>query len=239
MLCTRCKKRTAVVFITAIQGEEKKNEGLCLVCARELNIPQVKEYMDQMGITDDEIEQFADEMTEFSDDMEMGDGDSFERGGTGAIPPFIQNMLGGIQSSLGQLGSAFSAAHRQNESEGEDAEPVSPKMGGHTNSHSTKKGKGKFLETYCTNLTQQAADGELDRIIGREKEIARTIQILSRRQKNNPCLIGEPGVGKTAIVEGIAQKIVSGDVPFRLKNKQLYLLDLTALVAGTQFRGQF
>lgn len=239
MLCTRCKKRTAVVFITAIQGEEKKNEGLCLVCARELNIPQVKEYMDQMGITDDEIEQFADEMTEFSDDFDMGDGDSFERGGTGAIPPFIQNMLGGIQNSLGQLGSAFSASHRQNEPEGEDAEPVSPKMGGHTNPHGAKKGKGKFLETYCTNLTQQAADGELDRIIGREKEIARTIQILSRRQKNNPCLIGEPGVGKTAIVEGIAQKIVSGDVPFRLKNKQLYLLDLTALVAGTQFRGQF
>ena len=237
MLCTRCKKRTAVVFITAIQGEEKKNEGLCLVCARELNIPQVKEYMDQMGITDDEIEQFADEMTEFSDDFDMGDGDSFERGGTGAIPPFIQNMLGGIQNSLGHLGSAFSANRRQDD--GEDAEPVSPKMGGHTNPNGAKKGKGKFLETYCTNLTQQAADGELDRIIGREKEIARTIQILSRRQKNNPCLIGEPGVGKTAIVEGIAQKIVSGDVPFRLKNKQLYLLDLTALVAGTQFRGQF
>lgn len=234
MLCTRCKKRTAVVFITAIQGDEKKNEGLCLVCARELNIPQVKEYMDQMGITDDDVENVADQMTEFSEDGEGFDGDSFVRGGTGAFPPFIQNMLGNIHNSLGNLGKNMPKGDPENmgvenADEQEDVRRQSR----------SKNNKKSFLDTYCTNLTERAENGELDRIIGRDKEIARTIQILSRRQKNNPCLIGEPGVGKTAIAERIAQRIVSGDVPFRLKNKQLYLLDLTALVAGTQFRGQF
>ena len=232
MLCTRCKKRTAVVFITAIQGDEKKNEGLCLVCARELNIPQVKEYMDQMGITDDDIENVADQMTEFSEDGEGFDGDSFVRGGTGAFPPFIQNMLGNIHNSFGNLGKSMPKGDPQ----GLGGENEAAQEGAQRH---PKNGKKSFLDTYCTNLTERAENGELDRIIGRDKEIARTIQILSRRQKNNPCLIGEPGVGKTAIAEGIAQRIVSGDVPFRLKNKQLYLLDLTALVAGTQFRGQF
>lgn len=234
MLCTRCKKRTAVVFITAIQGDEKKNEGLCLVCARELNIPQVKEYMDQMGITDDDVENVADQMTEFSEDGEGFDGDSFVRGGTGAFPPFIQNMLGNIHNSLGNLGKNMSKGDPENMG----VENVDEQEDVRRQSLS-KNNKKSFLDTYCTNLTERAENGELDRIIGRDKEIARTIQILSRRQKNNPCLIGEPGVGKTAIAEGIAQRIVSGDVPFRLKNKKLYLLDLTALVAGTQFRGQF
>ena len=234
MLCTRCKKRTAVVFITAIQGDEKKNEGLCLVCARELNIPQVKEYMDQMGITDDDVENIADQMTEFSEDGEGFDGDSFVRGGTGAFPPFIQNMLGNIHNSFGNLGKNMPKGDPGNMGVENAAEQEDVRRQSHS-----KNNKKSFLDTYCTNLTERAENGELDRIIGRDKEIARTIQILSRRQKNNPCLIGEPGVGKTAIAEGIAQRIVSGDVPFRLKNKQLYLLDLTALVAGTQFRGQF
>lgn len=234
MLCTRCKKRTAVVFITAMQGNEKRNEGLCLVCAKELGIPQVKEYMEQMGIEDDEVEEFADQMTDFSETM---DGDSFERGGTGSLPGFIQNLFGGSIKNLNDLLNKKSDEGIPEDFAAEDGisrETAAPRRPSHE-----REKKKKFLDSYCTNLTQRAADGELDNIIGRDKEIARTIQILSRRQKNNPCLIGEPGVGKTAIAEGIAQKIVAGDVPFNLKNKKVYLLDLTALVAGTQFRGQF
>lgn len=231
MLCTRCKKRTAVVFITAMQGEEKHNEGLCLVCAKELGIPQVKEYMEQMGISDDEVEEFSDQMTDFSESI---DGDSFQRGGTGSFPNFIQNLLGsipkGFADKLNQSGDELDADFTA-----EDGSDTKTK----SKDKSMKHKKTKFLDTYCTNLSQKADDGKLDNIIGREKEIARTIQILSRRQKNNPCLIGEPGVGKTAIAEGIAQKISAGEVPFNLKDKRVYLLDLTSLVAGTQFRGQF
>lgn len=235
MLCTRCKKRTAVVFITAMQGDEKRNEGLCLVCAKELGIPQVREYMEQMGIDDDNVEEFADEMTDFTEAI---DGDSFQRGGTGALPSFIQNLFGGSIKNLNDLLSK--------KDDGISGE-FSPDSGHIHENHSqtkersagNKKKKNKFLDSYCTNLTERAEEGKLDNIIGRDKEIARTIQILTRRQKNNPCLIGEPGVGKTAIAEGIAQKIVAGDVPFNLRNKRVYLLDLTALVAGTQFRGQF
>lgn len=235
MLCTRCKKRTAVVFITAMQGDEKRNEGLCLVCAKELGIPQVREYMEQMGIDDDNVEEFADEMTDFTEAI---DGDSFQRGGTGSLPSFIQNLFGGSIKNLNDL-----LSKKDDVISGE----FSPDSG-HTHesrsqtkekSAGNKKKKNKFLDNYCTNLTERAEEGKLDNIIGRDKEIARTIQILTRRQKNNPCLIGEPGVGKTAIAEGIAQKIVAGDVPFNLRNKRVYLLDLTALVAGTQFRGQF
>lgn len=235
MLCTRCKKRTAVVFITAMQGDEKRNEGLCLVCAKELGIPQVREYMEQMGIDDDNVEAFADEMTEFS---EAVDGDSFQRGGTGSLPSFIQNLFGGSIKNLNDLLSK--------KEDGSISDEFSSEVGHvhESRSHakeksSAKKKKSKFLDNYCTNLTERAEEGKLDNIIGRDNEIARTIQILTRRQKNNPCLIGEPGVGKTAIAEGIAQKIVAGEVPFNLKNKRVYLLDLTALVAGTQFRGQF
>ncbi|MDE6747252.1 MAG: ATP-dependent Clp protease ATP-binding subunit, partial [Oscillospiraceae bacterium] len=235
MLCTRCKKRTAVVFITAMQGDEKRNEGLCLVCAKELGIPQVREYMEQMGIDDDNVEEFADEMTEFS---EAVDGDSFQRGGTGSLPGFIQNLFGGSIKNLNDLLS------KKEDGGISDEFPMEVGHVHESRSHakeksSAKKKKSKFLDNYCTNLTERAEEGKLDNIIGRDKEIARTIQILTRRQKNNPCLIGEPGVGKTAIAEGIAQKIVAGDVPFNLKNKRVYLLDLTALVAGTQFRGQF
>ena len=230
MLCTRCKKRTAVVFITAMQGEEKRNEGLCLVCAKELGIPQVREYMDQMGIDDDEVEEFADQMTDISEAL---DGDAFQHGGTNSLPNFIQNLFGGSIKGLNDLvGKNSNSENIGDEFVQQESEPEKK-----TNGKSKKK--SKFLDSYCTNLADRAEKGELDNIIGRDKEIARTIQILSRRQKNNPCLIGEPGVGKTAIAEGIAQKIVAGDVPFNLIGKKVYLLDLTALVAGTQFRGQF
>lgn len=226
MMCSKCKKRPAVVFITSVQGNEKKNEGLCLSCAREQKIPQVSEYMDKFGITNEEIDQLSDQM------MSMLDGDSFEMGGSGLMPNFLSNMFG-INGGK----------------EDEDSEPAEPKksidgkpekkslFGG--NKREKKPKELKFLGSYCTNLSKKAADGELDNIIGRDKEIARVIQIMSRRTKNNPCLIGEPGVGKTAIAEGIAQRINEGDVPFNLADKKVYLLDLTALVAGTQFRGQF
>ena len=231
MLCTRCKKRTAVVFITAMQGEEKRNEGLCLVCAKELGIPQVREYMDQMGIDDEDVEEFADQMTDISEAL---DGDSFEHGGTNALPNFIQNLFGGSIKNFSDL-----VGKKNSDESGNEFAESAPKQTSEPSKPKSKNKKNKFLDSYCTNLTDRAEKGELDNIIGRDKEIARTIQILSRRQKNNPCLIGEPGVGKTAIAEGIAQKIVARDVPFNLIGKKVYLLDLTALVAGTQFRGQF
>ena len=227
IMCSNCKKRPAVVFITSVQGSEKKNEGLCLACAREKKIPQVSEYMDRLGITDEEIDQLSDQM------MGMLDGDSFEMGGSGIMPDFISNMFGEPKSS----------SEPESESASADDEPKESgkrSLFGRDKTEKKKKEKElKFLGSYCTNLSQKAADGQLDRIIGRDKEIARVIQILSRRTKNNPCLIGEPGVGKTAVAEGIAQRINEGDVPFNLANKRVFLLDLTALVAGTQFRGQF
>ncbi|MBP1560321.1 MAG: ATP-dependent Clp protease ATP-binding subunit [Oscillospiraceae bacterium] len=236
MLCTRCKKRTAVVFITAMQGEEKRNEGLCLVCAKELGIPQVREYMEQMGIEDDEVEEFADQMTDISEAL---DGDSFQLGGTGSFPGFIQNLFGGTLKNFTDKMKNSSDSDQIIDEAADGAEPFSSGDAKKESKGRKKKSKTKFLDSYCTNLTERAEEGKLDNIIGRDKEIARTIQILSRRQKNNPCLIGEPGVGKTAIAEGIAQKIASGDVPFNLRDKKVHLLDLTALVAGTQFRGQF
>ncbi len=231
MLCTRCKKRTAVVFITAMQGDEKRNEGLCLVCARDLGIPQVKEYMEQMGISDDEVEEFSDQMTDYSS---LSDGDVFQRGGTGSLPNFIQNLLGSIPKGFPEKLSGRASDNIETDGGTDEAPPKTAQK-----NKGMKHKKTKFLDSYCDNLSRKADEGKLDNIIGRDKEIARTIQILSRRQKNNPCLIGEPGVGKTAIAEGIAQKISSGEVPFNLKDKRVYLLDLTALVAGTQFRGQF
>ena len=228
IMCSNCNKRPAVVFITSMQGNEKKNEGLCLSCARKRHIPQVSEYMEKLGITDEEIDQLSDQM------MGMLDGDSFEMGGSGIMPDFISNL--------------FNAGNDKEESSDSPKLPPNgkPGSGRRSGENSTvrkeekKRRKDlKFLNNYCTNLSQKAEDGELDRIIGRDKEIARVVQILSRRTKNNPCLIGEPGVGKTAIAEGIAQRIAEGDVPMNLADKKLYLLDLTALVAGTQFRGQF
>ena len=229
MLCSRCKKRPAVVLITAVQGNQKKNDGLCLVCAKELNIPQVNEYMNKMGITDDELEQISNQM------MDLMDGESFEMGGSGVIPQFLQNMVKDVQQNEeGEAGD-----HSMMPAEDDVSKPFSGAPESTRRERRRRKKELKFLTNYCTNLSQRAADGELDAIIGRDKEISRIIQILSRRTKNNPCLIGEPGVGKTAIAEGIAQRIHAGTVPLHLKDKQIYLLDLTALVAGTQFRGQF
>ena len=217
LMCSRCKKRPAVVFISQMNAKDpqhKKNEGLCLVCAKELGISQVDDYMKAMGISDDDLEAMSNQL------MEASDGDDFEPGGTN----FLSNLFGGDAANLfSNLAGGM---------------PKATDEGGE-NKPKDKKKKLKFLNNYCTNLTQKAREGKLDNVVGRDKEISRVIHILSRRQKNNPCLIGEPGVGKTAIAEGIAQRIVSGDVPFHIKDKELYLLDLTALVAGTQFRGQF
>ena len=190
-----------------------------MVCAKEMNIPQVSEYMQQMGITDEDLEQMSDQM------MELMDGDHFEMGGSGTLPPFIQNLLGGNAA--------------QKPEEAGNPRPENNQDHSRSKKKKEKTRELKFLDNYCTNLSKQAEEGKLDNIVGREREIARVIQILSRRQKNNPCLIGEPGVGKTAIAEGIAQKIAAGEVPFNLRGKRVYLMDLTSLVAGTQFRGQF
>lgn len=217
LMCSRCKKRPAVVFISQMNAKDpqhKKNEGLCLVCAKELGISQVDDYMKAMGISDDDLEAMSNQL------MEASDGDDFEPGGTN----FLSNLFGGDAANLfSNLAGGM---------------PKATDEGGE-NKPKDKKKKLKFLNNYCTNLTQKAREGKLDNVVSRDKEISRVIHILSRRQKNNPCLIGEPGVGKTAIAEGIAQRIVAGDVPFHIKDKELYLLDLTALVAGTQFRGQF
>ena len=231
MLCSRCKKRPAVVFITAMQGDKKKHDGLCLVCAKEMHVPQIDEYMKQMGISDEELEQISNQM------MDMMDGDSFEMGGSGVMPQFLQNMIKDTGKALESLQNGGVPAKGDEDVPQADYTevPDSPRR----ERRSKRKKELKFLGNYCTNLSQRATDGKLDAVIGRDKEIARVIQILSRRTKNNPCLIGEPGVGKTAIAEGIALRIHSGNVPMHLKNKQVYLLDLTSLVAGTQFRGQF
>ena len=225
MLCSRCKKRQAVVFISTIQGTEKRDEGLCLICAKELGVPQVSDYLEKMGISDEELEESYKMLFGEGDDSDgEDDDDEFSPGGAGTMMPFFQR---------------FAAA--SNNAVKEDSSDTEKKESKEDKKHNKKKEekKRKFLDAYCTNLTAKAKRGEIDRIIGREKEIYRVMQILSRRTKNNPCIIGEPGVGKTAIAEGIAQKLSSGDVPFRLQGKELYMLDLTALVAGTQFRGQF
>ena len=203
-----------------------------MVCAKESNIPQISEYMEQMGITDDDLEQMSDQM------MEILDGDGFEMGGAETLPPYIQNML----DNAGLTGLKSVLSEKNNDRKNPPAEKKSGSANSRANKNTEKNKKKKelkFLDNYCTNLNQRAEEGKLDNIIGRDKEISRVVQILSRRQKNNPCLIGEPGVGKTAIAEGIAQRIVSGNVPFNLTDKKVYLLDLTSLVAGTQFRGQF
>lgn len=237
MLCSRCKKRPAVVFITAMQGEKKQNDGLCLVCAKELHVPQIDEYMKQMGITDEELEQISNQM------MDMMDGESFEMGGSGVMPQFLQSFMKDPGKIFGNLKDDGEESNELQTADGDEEIPSADyteiPSGSRRERRSKRKKELRFLGNYCTNLTRRAAEGKLDAIIGRDKEIARVIQILSRRTKNNPCLIGEPGVGKTAIAEGIALRIHSGNVPMHLKDKQVYLLDLTSLVAGTQFRGQF
>ncbi len=228
MLCSRCKKRVAVVFMTRMENGKTINEGLCLQCAKELGIGPVNELMEKMGITDDEIENMNDQLMgmidengeEIDPDLDPDDPD-FVPGGAQTFP-FFQNMFGKMNGASGQ--------NPQDPAEKRTRRPE--KKG-------KKEPKRKFLEAYCTDLTQKARDGQLDNIIGRDEEIYRVVQILNRRTKNNPCLIGEPGVGKTAIAEGIAQRIAAGRVPLKLKDKEIHLLDMTALVAGTQFRGQF
>ncbi|MCL2108633.1 MAG: ATP-dependent Clp protease ATP-binding subunit [Oscillospiraceae bacterium] len=240
MVCTRCRKRMAVVFITTMQGNEKHNEGLCLVCAKELGVPQVSEYIKQMGLSEEDFEEsykaiFGDDEIEDLDELMDDDIGGFKIGGAGTMPQFLQNLFRSDKPS--------SYSHSQDKNKGRSTGHLSElfntgKKDSTTEDKKSEK-KYKFLDTFCTNLTARAKNKELDKIIGREREINRVTQILSRRTKNNPCLIGEPGVGKTAIAEGIAQRLVEGNVPFRLQGKQLYMLDLTALVAGTQFRGQF
>ncbi len=229
-LCSRCKKNIAVVFITRQENGKNVNEGLCLKCAKNLGLPQVDEMMRRMGITDEDLDTISNEMMgafggaenlEGLTDADDPTGDDEEDGKTATFP-FLSRFFGGTPAS--------------NDAPSGDAEqPQSPRSG----KKAEKGSKHKFLDSYCINLSQRARDGKLDAVIGRAEEIERVIQILNRRQKNNPCLIGEPGVGKTAIAEGLAQRIAAGDVPFKLKSKEVYLLDLTALVAGTQFRGQF
>ena len=224
MICSRCKQRMAVVFIARQENGKTINEGLCLKCAKELNIPQLNEMTEKMGISDEDIENMSNQL------MNMFDGEDFEPGGAETLNPFISGILGSANSPVPVEGEQES---------GSSSEKTSKRRNKTKDKPEKKESKYKFLSNYCTNLTERARNGKLDNVIGRDKEIYRVIQILSRRSKNNPCLIGEPGVGKTAIAEGIAQKIVASDVPFRLADKELYLLDLTALVAGTQFRGQF
>ena len=220
-MCARCHKRVAVVFITRLENGETKNEGICLKCARELGIKPIDDILKKMGITNEEFDQMADSAEDFMQGMVPSeDGENPEDGGAPAVD------FGKLMRESGLGGQAAG----QNAGQNAGAAQKAP---------DGKATKRKFLDAYCTSLTGKARRGELDTIIGRERELARVIQILCRRQKNNPCLIGEPGVGKTAIAEALAQKIAAGDVPYRLKGSEVYLVDLTALVAGTQFRGQF
>ena len=225
-MCSRCGKNVAVVFITKLEGGVQKNEGLCLKCARELHIQPVDDMIEKMGISDEDLDNLSGEMMnalngveslmEMADDPNS-DSDPDDDGKTATFPFLNRLFNGGAQPPE----NAASGAQSQQ-----------PKEGG-------KPPKRKFLDNYCINLTDRARAGKLDSMIGREDELERVIQILNRRQKNNPCLIGEPGVGKTAVAEGLAQRIAAGQVPYKLRDKEVYLLDLTALVAGTQFRGQF
>lgn len=233
MLCSRCKKRPAVVFI-ATNTNSSNTQGLCLTCAKELGIKPVTDLMDKMGIDDEQLEAMQEQFGGLMNPEELGeafggaadreeeDNDALFTPGGAATFPFLQNIFGDsfqAGANAAQNANAQKSAEKKQKVE--------------------KRPKRKHLDTYCYNLTQKAKDGKLDAIIGRDKEIGRVVQILSRRTKNNPCLIGEPGVGKTAIAEGLALRIASGNVPARLRTKEIHLLDLTALVAGTQFRGQF
>lgn len=231
MLCSRCHKNPAVFFISKVEGEKTTSEGLCIKCAMELNIGPVKQIMQQMGITEDEMEEVSAQMEQMMEGMDGEDG--FQPGG--ALPlSFMQGLFPGMQNPKQEEdGDLIDPSEVSVVEEPKKGQGKTPKKQG------SKNKKRKYLSLYCTDLTERARDGKLDRIIGRDREIYRTVQILCRRTKNNPCFIGEPGVGKTAIAEGLAQKIAAGEVPAKLADKEIHLLDLTALVAGTQFRGQF
>ena len=219
-MCVKCKKNVAVVFITKIENGNTLNEGYCLKCARSLGIPQIDQVVKQMGISEEDLDMLSDEMSSMFGQNDSEDEDESPERRTATFP-LLNQLLGN-----GSLPMPGRPAKKQ--------EPPKEEQG-------KKKGnkKHKFLDSYCMDLTGRAREGKLDKVIGRDVETERVIQILNRRQKNNPCLVGEPGVGKTAIAEGLAQRIVSGDVPYKLRDKEVFLLDLTALVAGTQFRGQF
>ena len=216
-LCSRCKKNVAVIFITKVENGKSTNEGLCLKCAKELGIKQVDEIVERMGITDEDLDSLNSEMNQ----LIQPEDDDEDIGSRTATFPHMNRLFGGLGNELSPTDEP-----KKDAPSAPSDKPKAPK-------------KRKFLDHYCLNLTAKARENQLDRIIGREVETERVVQILNRRQKNNPCLIGEPGVGKTAIAEGLAQRIAAGDVPFKLRDKEVYLLDLTALVAGTQFRGQF
>ena len=230
-MCSRCGKNVAVIFVTKSENGIQKNEGYCLKCARELHLPAIDDMMNRFGISDDDIEQATDAMAGAFGGLEQlmpqdaeDDGDADSEGKAPTFPFFKMFMNGGAGSDPNDHGKT----------------PETDGQSGRSNAQTNqRKGKRRFLDQYCIDLTNRAREGKLDRMIGRHEELERVIQILNRRQKNNPCLIGEPGVGKTAIAEGLAQLIASGNVPYKLKDKQVFLLDLTALVAGTQFRGQF
>ncbi|MBQ4464797.1 MAG: ATP-dependent Clp protease ATP-binding subunit [Oscillospiraceae bacterium] len=236
LLCSKCKKRPAIIFVSGMQGGEKRNEGYCLVCAKELNIPQISDYLRNNHISEEDLEKMSDEMMNVMHETgldaidEDADASDILNGTIDAMPNFLRGLFGGNAS-----GSSAPESSNDRQSSGKE------KKGKEKLDRKKRRDEPefKFLDNYCTNLSRRAENNDLDRIVGRDREIARAMQILSRRTKNNPCLIGEPGVGKTAIAEGIAQHIAAGDAPFHLLDKKIYLLDLTALVAGTQFRGQF
>ena len=225
-LCTKCKKNIAVVFITKVDNGVTMNEGFCLKCARSLGIPQIDQAVRQMGLSEDDLETLSDEMSNVFGQRDDADTEDDEIDSQTATFPLL-NQLFGSANPPAQPDNLPAARKDKEEEAGEG------KQG------KKKPNKHKFLDSYCMDLTGRAKEGKLDKVIGRDVETERVIQILNRRQKNNPCLIGEPGVGKTAIAEGLAQRIAAGDVPYKLRDKEVFLLDLTALVAGTQFRGQF
>ena len=218
-MCCKCKKNVAVIFITKVENGVTLNEGYCMKCARSLGIPQIDQAVKQMGLSDEDLDMITDEMSSMFGQRDTTEGEEDEVDSQTATFPLMNQLFGGNLPKPGQ------AAEKEKGTAQQEKKP--------------KQSKHKFLDNYCMDLTARAREGKLDKVIGRDVETERVIQILNRRQKNNPCLVGEPGVGKTAIAEGLAQRIVEGNVPYKLRDKEVFLLDLTALVAGTQFRGQF